>query len=159
MGVFPKLTEENRFVKLYKNKLEEMIDYLTLSELGFIYKALPICHHATFELVHNSTARYTSPTTEDDDEAIHNDSLEYFNDYELADFMNMKQSSVKRMINSLSKKGFLMVSKCSGIESYTLHPHIVFPKGTKTYKRIQEILDRFENFRKEKLRRSKMKVS
>lgn len=158
MGKFPDSTEENRFIKLYKNKLEEMIDGLELSELGFIYKVLPICHHATFELVHNPTARYTSPTIESD-ETIQNASLEYFNLEELADFTNMKLSSVKRLINSLSKKGFLMVSKCNGIEAYTLHPHIVFPKGTKTYKRIQDILDRFENFRKEKLRRSKMKVS
>lgn len=158
MGKFPKSTEENRFVKLYKNKLKEMISSITLSELGFIYKALPICHHATFELVHNPTARYTSPTVEID-EAIQNANLEYFNIEELADFMNLKPSSVKRMINSLSKKGFLMISKCDGIESYTLHPHIVFPKGTKTYKSIQAILDRFENHRKEKLRRSKSKVS
>ncbi|MEK5433032.1 hypothetical protein MKY88_19555 [Lysinibacillus sp. FSL R7-0073] len=158
MGKFPDSTEENRFIKLYRNKLVEMIDGLELSELVFIYKLLPICHHATFELVHNPTARYTSPVIESE-ETIQNASLEYFNIEELADFTNMKLSSVKRLINSLSQKGFLMVSKCSGIDSYTLHPHIVFPKGTKTYKRIQDILDRFENFRKEKLRRSKTKVS
>lgn len=166
MGKFPNSTEENRFIKLYKNKLGEMIDGLTLSELGFIYKALPICHYATFELVHNPT---TPIDVEEEEEEIIVDennytappsaNLEYFNDHELAEFMNMKLSSIQKMINSLSKKGFLMVSKCSGIEIYTLHPHIVYPQGTKTYKHIRTILNRFENFRKEKLRRSKSKVS
>lgn len=47
MDKHPKTSPKPWFFKLYKAKLEEMIDILSLKELGFIYKALPICHYST----------------------------------------------------------------------------------------------------------------
>lgn len=155
MGKFPELTEENRFIKLYKAKLEEMINDLTSTELGFIYKALPICHYNTFKLVHNPTARYNPTAEEGSKEASSNVDLEFFNRKELATYMNVNPKSINNAVNSLSKKGLIMSKTSHGVTSYQLHPHIVYPKGTLVDNYIQGICNDFENHRKEALRRSK----
>lgn len=156
-GKFPELTEANRFIKLYKTKLEEMIDSLSLSELGFIYKALPICHYSTFKLVHNPTTYYNPTVEEGSEEPSSNSTLELFNREELADYMGVEAPSISRTVSSLSKKGFIMSKTACGFTSYTLHPHIVFPKGTKIPKYIQGICNDFNEHSKEKLRRNKGK--
>ncbi|MEQ6357808.1 helix-turn-helix domain-containing protein [Lysinibacillus sp. M3] len=155
MGKFPKLTEENRFVKLYKDKLEEMIDSLSLSELGFIYKALPICHHNTFKLVHNPTARYNPTAKEGSEEASFNVDLELFNREELADYMNIDTKTINNLVSSLSRKGLIKTTTAHRVTSYTLHPHIIHPKGTVENRYIQSICNDFETHRKDALRRSK----
>lgn len=155
MGKFPKLTEENRFVKLYKGKLEEMIDNLKLQELGFIYKALPICHHNTFKLVHNPTAPYNPTAKEDSEEASFNVDLELFNRKELATYMKVDTKTINNLVSSLSKKGLVKSSTTHGVPSYTLHPHIIHPKGTVEDEYIQGICNEFDIHKKEALRRRK----
>lgn len=155
MGKFPESTEENRFVKLYKNNLKEMIDNLKLSELGFIYKALPICHHNMFYLVHNPTARYNPTAEEGSEEALSNIDLELFNRKELATFMKVDTKTINNLVNSLSKKGLIMSSTANGVTSYRLYPLVIYPNGTVKPKYIQRILNEFDIHKKEALRRTK----
>lgn len=157
MGEFPKLTEENRFTKLYKAKLYEMIDTLSLKELGFIYKALPICHYNTFYLAHNPNAPHHPYLEKDSVEASRNVDLELFNRKELADYMNVDVDNITKTVNSLSKKGLIMTSTTSRVTSYRLHPHIVHPKGIQVGTYILGICHDFETHRENALHRSKRK--
>lgn len=155
MGKFPKSTEENRFVKLFKNTLKEMIENLKLSELGFIYKALSICHHNTFKLVHNPTARYNPTAKEGSVEASSNTDLELFNRKELASYMKVNTKTIDNIVSSLSKKGFIMSNTTSGVTSYRLHPHIIYLSGPLGDEYIQSVCNEFDIHKKEALRRSK----
>lgn len=155
MGKFPKSTEESRFVKLYRNNLKEMIENLTLKELGFIYKVLPICHHNMFYLVHNPTARYNPTAEEGSEEASSNTNLELFNRKELATYMKVDTKTINNLVGSLSKKGLIMSSTANRVTSYRLYPLVIYPNGTKKPKYIQRILNEFDIHKKEALRRSK----
>ncbi|MFU8649178.1 winged helix-turn-helix domain-containing protein [Lysinibacillus sp. RSDA_15] len=153
MGEHDNNTNGTWFIRLYKTKLYEMIENLTLPELGFIYKALPICHYSTFELVHNPNAHYNPTAEEGSEEASFNVDLELFNRSELGQYMDEDVDNITKIANSLSKKGLLMTNTAHGRTCYTLHPHIVHPKGLKISDYIQGICNKFETHRKDALRR------
>lgn len=156
MGEHHNNTKDTWFIKLYKSKLYEMIDILSFREIGFIYKALPICHYNMFYLVHNPNSSYNLSTEQlNYSENYCNNELNFFNRKELGEYMNENVDNISKIVKSLCEKGLLMTSYSSGVVSYRLHPHIVYPKGTKVNTRIQCICNDFEAHKSEALRRKK----
>lgn len=139
MGKHPKSHTHLHFVKLYKSKLYELIDILKLNELGFIYKALSLCHYNEFYLVHNPN----EPDTRN---------IKFINREELGEIMGENVDNITRIVKSLSKKGVLMSSQIHKVVSYRLHP-IVHPKGNIPNQRIIDICNEFEAHKNEALRR------
>lgn len=144
LGKHPKSHTNLHFVKLYKNKLNELIDILKLNELGFIYKALSLCHYNEFYLVHNPN----EPDTRN---------LKFINRIELGEIMNENVDNITKIVKSLGEKG--VCYQTPKVVSYRIHPHIVRPLGSIPNQRIIDICNEFEAHKKEALRRKTSKLA
>lgn len=159
MGYHQKKHEKVWFIRLYKGKLKEMLNELSLRAIGFIYKSLPICHYNMFYLVHNPNDSYNPIGGQSEDNESHfENKLEFYNRKELAEYMNENIDNVTDIVKSLQEKGLIMKSSSSRTVSYRLHPHIVYPKGTISDSRIKYICDEFDAHKQAALRRKKLDV-
>lgn len=106
--------EGQAFTKLYQRETRLRADKLTIQEAGLLYKMIPYFHYQTYFLCANPDA------DEDKEDLIH------LNQAQLADLINEDRENVKKLVNSLIFKGFVMKISSYNNSRIIVNPDIMF---------------------------------
>ncbi|ASF41588.1 hypothetical protein CEH05_20585 (plasmid) [Halobacillus halophilus] len=111
--------KKERFIKLFKSKAKELLDRLTLSEAGCVYKILkkkPYFHYETFILCGN-------PNEENPE------LYEELSQRDLVRKLNHNENELVKIISKLRSKGILLKTESSYITSHYVHPDLMFTEN------------------------------
>lgn len=127
------LDKKSYLTKVYTTKAKELLDSLSLQELGLLYKIIPHFHYEKMVLCKNANEKNPSK-------------LELLTATELADLIGVDRRTLSRLLPALRKKGILMsVRTGSKAVSYVINPDLFYrmdriPEDIDTLKMIFDML-------------------
>ncbi|SFS47399.1 helix-turn-helix domain-containing protein [Marininema halotolerans] len=135
--------EKAHFTKLYQVKTREIIENLTISQTGMLYKLLPFFHYERYFLCANPN--------EKDPEFIRLLTRE-----DLAVLTGHSRETVSRMMNALCDEGVIMQLSTAGVEAVIVHPDVMFRLNSET-EHTRVVRKQFEHLRQHHEQRNQIK--
>lgn len=125
---------DGMFTQLYQVKTREKASEISLQDAGLLYKILPWFHYQKCYLCSNPN--------EMNPEEIH-----HLNHTELSELIGEDEKIVRRHMNSLINKGFIMKRVSYGAVNYIVNPNIMYgQEGSSDY--INSLRDEFNELEK-----------
>lgn len=113
------VTDGAKFTKVYQRKLQEVIEDLSLNDVGLLYKILPYFHFSEYYLVSNPDETDVSK-------------IEHLTREHLAALIGHDADTVTRVLSKLRGRKALMSTSSGNTTRYLVHPDLMFRQQMET---------------------------